>query len=95
MLSPYIFFNLIMGTIGALQEFERVYVLAGGDPSRSIGPVDSLLMPVYYLFKNAFQYFKMGYASALAWILFILILALTVIQLKLAPRWVYYEGERK
>jgi multiple sugar transport system permease protein len=95
MLSPYIFFNLIMGTIGALQEFERVYVLAGGDPSRPIGPVDSLLVPVYYLFKNAFQYFKMGYASALAWILFILILLLTVIQLKLAPRWVYYEGERK
>lgn len=95
MLSPYIFFNLIIGTIGALQEFERVYVLAGGDPSRSIGPVDSLLMPVYYLFKNAFQYFKMGYASALAWILFVLILLLTVVQLKLAPRWVYYEGEKQ
>lgn len=95
MLSPYIFFNLIMGTIGALQEFERVYVLAGGDPSAPIGPVDSLLVPVYYLFKNAFQYFKMGYASALAWILFVLILLLTVVQLKLAPRWVYYEGERK
>jgi multiple sugar transport system permease protein len=95
MLSPYIFFNLIMGTIGALQEFERVYVLAGGDPSQPIGPVDSLLVPVYYLFKNAFQYFKMGYASALAWILFVIILALTVIQLKLAPRWVYYEGEKR
>ncbi len=95
MLSPYIFFNLIMGTIGALQEFERVYVLAGGDPSVPVGPVDSMLMPVYYLFKNAFQYFKMGYASALAWILFVLILLLTGAQLKLAPRWVYYEGERK
>jgi multiple sugar transport system permease protein len=95
MLSPYIFFNLIMGTIGALQEFDRVYVLSGGDPSRPMGPVDSLLTPVVYLFKNAFQYFKMGYASALAWILFILILVLTLIQLKLAPRWVYYEAEQK
>lgn len=95
MLSPYIFFNLIMGTIGALQEFERPYVLSGGDPSRPMGPVDSMLMPVVYLFKNAFQYFKMGYASALAWILFLIILALTLIQLKLAPRWVHYEADRK
>lgn len=95
MLSPYIFFNLIMGTINALQEFDRVYVLSGGDPSEPIGPVDSLLMPVVYLFKNAFQYFKMGYASALAWILFIIILVLTVIQLKLAPRWVHYEADQK
>jgi ABC-type sugar transport system permease subunit/ABC-type glycerol-3-phosphate transport system substrate-binding protein len=95
MLSPYIFFNLIMGTIGALQEFDRVYVLSGGDPSKPIGPVDSLLMPVVYLFQNAFQYFKMGYASAIAWILFIIILALTVVQLKLAPRWVHYEAEQK
>src|SRR5581483_912996 len=95
MLSPYIFFNLIMGTIGALQEFDRVYVLSGGDPSKPFGPVDSLLMPVVYLFKNAFQYFKMGYASALAWILFLIILALTLIQIKLAPRWVHYEAEQK
>ncbi|MDE2125984.1 MAG: extracellular solute-binding protein [Armatimonadetes bacterium] len=95
MLSPYILFNLVMGTIGALQEFDRVYVLSGGDPSSSVGPVDSLLMPVIYLFKNAFQYFKMGYASAIAWILFVIILVLTLIQLKLAPLWVYYEGEKK
>ena len=77
-----------------MQEFDRVYVLSGGDPSRPVGPVDSLLMPVMYLFKNAFQYFKMGYASALAWILFVIILALTAFQLKMAPRWVYYEAEK-
>jgi multiple sugar transport system permease protein len=47
-----------------------------------------------YLFQNAFQYFKMGYASALAWILFILIMALSLAQIKLAPRWVYYESEK-
>ena len=95
MLSPYIFFNFIIGTISALQEFDRVYVLSGGDPSKPIGPVDSLLMPVMYLFKNAFQYFKMGYASALAWILFVIILILTLIQFKLAPKWVYYEADQK
>jgi multiple sugar transport system permease protein len=96
MLSPYIFFNLIMGTIGALQEFDRIYVLSGqGAGGTSVGPVDSLLVPVMYLFNNAFKYFKMGYASALAWVLFVIILALTLAQLKLAPRWVHYEAERK
>jgi len=96
MLSPYVFFNLIMGTIGALQEFDRVYVLSGqGAGSSSVGPVDSLLVPVMYLFNNAFKYFKMGYASALAWVLFVIILGLTLLQLKLAPRWVHYEAEKK
>jgi ABC-type sugar transport system permease subunit/ABC-type glycerol-3-phosphate transport system substrate-binding protein len=96
MLSPYIFFNLIMGTIQTLQEFDRIYILGGqGSGSSSVGPVDSLLVPVMYLFNNAFKYFKMGYASALAWVLFVIILVLTVIQLKLAPRWVHYEADRK
>lgn len=88
MLTPYIFFNLIMGTIGVLQTFETVYIMTGG------GPVDSTLVPVLYLFNCAFAYFKMGYASALAWILFLIVLILTVIQLKIAPRWVHYEGEK-
>jgi len=96
MLSPYIFFNLIMGTIAALQEFDRVYVLSGqGSGATSVGPVDSLLVPVMYLFNNAFKYFKMGYASALAWVLFVIILALTLAQWKIAPRWVHYEAEKK
>ena len=93
MLSPYIFFNLIMSTIGALQTFETAYILGGTGGGQSTGPDDSLLVPVVYLFNNAFQYFKMGYASALAWILFVLILGLTLGQLKLAPRWVHYEAE--
>jgi multiple sugar transport system permease protein len=88
MLTPYIFFNVIMGTIGALQTFDGVYIMTGG------GPVDSTLVPVLYLFNNAFTYFRMGYASAIAWILFTIILALTVVQLKLAPRWVHYEAEK-
>ncbi|MBV9469275.1 MAG: ABC transporter permease subunit, partial [Abitibacteriaceae bacterium] len=93
MLSPYIFFNLIMGTIGALQEFDRVYVLAGG--SGGTGPEDSLLVPVLYLFNNAFRYFKMGYASAIAWIIFVIILALTLVQWKAQKYWVHYETDKK
>jgi multiple sugar transport system permease protein len=88
MLSPTIFFIMIMGTIGALQTFETVYVMTGGVG----GPVDATLVPVLYLFNNAFRFFKMGYASALAWLLFWIIMFFTLIQLKLAPRWVHYEG---
>jgi multiple sugar transport system permease protein len=95
MLSPYIFFNLIMGTIGALQTFETAYIIGNTGGGQTTGPDDSLLMPVVYLFNNAFQYFKMGYASALAWLLFIIILGLTLGQLKLAPRWVHYESETR
>lgn len=88
MLTPYMFFNLIMGTIGVLQTFDNVYIMTGG------GPGDSTTVPVFYLFNNAFNYFKMGYASAIAWLLFAIILVLTIAQLKLAPRWVYYESEK-
>jgi ABC-type sugar transport system permease subunit/ABC-type glycerol-3-phosphate transport system substrate-binding protein len=88
MLSPTIFFVMIMGTIGALQTFETVYVMTGGVG----GPVDATLVPVLYLFNNAFRFFKMGYASALAWLLFWIIMFFTLVQLKLAPRWVHYEG---
>jgi ABC-type sugar transport system permease subunit/ABC-type glycerol-3-phosphate transport system substrate-binding protein len=95
MLSPYIFFNLIMGTIGALQTFATAYILGNTGGGQTTGPDDSLLVPVVYLFNNAFQYFKMGYASALAWILFIIILGLTLGQLKLAPKWVHYEVDSK
>jgi multiple sugar transport system permease protein len=87
MLSPYIFFNLIMGIIGTMQVFTQAYIMTKG------GPDDSTMFYAYYLFNNAFRYFKMGYASALAWILFLVILALTLIQLKLSPRWVHYENE--
>ena len=91
-LSPIIFFNTVMGFIGALQEFDRVYVMKPSEGS--VGPGDSLLVPVFHLFDNGFKYFKLGYASALAWAIFFIILALTLIQFKLAPRWVHYEAER-
>ncbi len=86
MLSPVIFFNLIMGIIGSFQVFVQVYIMTGG------GPANSTLFYVLYLFNNGFQFFKMGYASALAWVLFVIILAVTLVQFKLAGRWVYYEG---
>ena len=88
MLTPYIFYNLIMGTIGVLQIFDQVYIMTKG------GPVDATQVPVYYLFQNAFQYFKMGFASAIAWLLFVVILVLSLIQIKFATRWVHYEGEK-
>jgi len=87
MLSPYILFNLIMGLIGTFQIFTQAFIMTQG------GPVDSTLFYAYHLFNNAFRYMKMGYASALAWILFGIVLSLTAIQLRLSKRWVYYESE--
>jgi multiple sugar transport system permease protein len=85
-LTPYIFFNLVMGLIGTLQIFGTAFIMTGG------GPVNSTLFYVYHLFNNAFRYGHMGYASAMAWILFALVLALTVVQLKLSKKWVHYEA---
>jgi multiple sugar transport system permease protein len=91
-LSSIIFFNMVMGFIGAIQEFDRVFIMKPGDGA--VGPGDSLLVPVYHLFVNGFTYFKMGYASALAWVIFAIILLLTVTQLRLSKRWVHYEVDR-
>ena len=74
-----------LGLIGTMQIFGEAYIMTEG------GPADSTLFYAYYLFKNAFQYFRMGYASALAWILFLVVLALTMSQLWLSKRWVHYE----
>jgi multiple sugar transport system permease protein len=88
MLSPTIFFNLIIGLIGSFQVFTSVFVMTSG------GPGTSSLMLVLYVYRHAFQNFKMGYASALAWLLFAIVLLLTVLQFRLSRRWVYYEGEK-
>lgn len=85
MLTPYIFFTLVTGIISTFQIFAQALVLTRG------GPADSTLFYVYYLFNNAFRYFKMGYASAQAWILFTIVLLLTLVQWKAAKRWVHYE----
>ena len=87
MLTPYIFFNLVMGVIGSFQIFTNAYIMTGG----SGGPVDSTLFYVFALFNHAFRYFRMGYASAMAWVLFVIILVLTLINWKLRKIWVFTE----
>lgn len=84
LLSPYIFFNMIMGLIGVLQSFESAYVMTDG------GPADSTLFYGYKLFNEAFRFLNMGVASAMAWLLFFLVLAITLLQLWLGKRWVHY-----
>jgi multiple sugar transport system permease protein len=98
-LSPVTFFNLIMGIIGAFQIFTTAYVLvhtgAGGESTASAaGVLDSLLFYVYYLWQNAFAFWRMGYAAAQGWLLLFIILILTAIQFRLAGQWVHYEAER-
>ncbi len=92
-LSSIIFFNSVMGFIGAMQEFDRSYAMKPSSDG-PIGPDDSLLTPVYVLFQNGFAFFKMGYASAVAWLIFAIILILTFIQFSLQRRWVHYEADR-
>ena len=89
MLSPTIFFNLVPGIIGSFQVFTSAYVMTGG------GPNNATLLYVLYLYNNAFRFFKMGKASAMAWVLFLILLVFTIIQFKNASRWVYYEGGEK
>jgi multiple sugar transport system permease protein len=86
MLSPAILLNLITGVIVAFQIFVPAYVITQG------GPNYGSEFYALYLFNNAFQYFKFGYAAGQAWILFILILALTILLLQLSKRFVYYES---
>lgn len=87
MMTPVIFFNLVMGMIAAFQTFTQAFVMTGG------GPRYATLFYVLYLYQNAFQFFRMGYASALAWVLFVIILALTILVFRSSAAWVYYEGE--
>jgi len=88
MISPVIFFNLVIGIIGSFQVFTTAYIATNG------GPANSTLFLVLYLYRNGFQYFKMGYASTIAWALFLIVLVFTLVQFKIAGRWVHYEGER-
>ena len=87
MLTPYIFFNLIMGLIGTFQIFTPAYLMTSG------GPNDSTLFYSYNLFNHAFRYMHMGYASALAWVLFAIVFVLTMCQLRISKRWVHYQGD--
>ena len=87
LVSPIIFFNLVVGIIGSFQVFTSSFIMTRG------GPQDSTLFMALYIYRNAFEYFRMGYAATLSWLLFVIVLIFTVIQFRLSTRWVYY-GER-
>ena len=88
MITPTILFNLILSIIGAMQTFVQPYVMTDG------GPNNNSLMFVLYLYRKAFQQSQMGYASALAWVLFVIIAALSLLVFRTSSSWVYYEGDR-
>jgi multiple sugar transport system permease protein len=85
MLSPVIFFVIVLSLISSFQVFSSAYVMTQG------GPLNATLTIVYLIFNQGFRYFHMGYASALAFVLAAIILVLTLIQLRLQSRWIYYE----
>ncbi len=87
LLTPSILFNLIFGMIMTFQSFTNVYIATNG------GPLDSTLFYVLYLYQKAFSLLEMGYASALAWILFLMVLVLTIIIFKTSGKWVFYRSE--
>lgn len=85
-MTPIIFFNMITAMIGAFQTFTQGYMVNGGIK-------DSVLFYAYYLYENAFMWFKMGYGCALAWVLFVIIMIFTALVFKSSDMWVYYETE--
>lgn len=87
MLTPVIFYNLIMGIVGAMRKFSDAYIIGGADNEGRFYMV--------YLYENAFKFFKMGYATAMGWILFVIILVLTLIVFRSSSAWVYYSSEVK
>jgi len=89
MMSPVIFYNLIVGFIASIQNFVLVLIMTDG------GPANATLVYGLYLYRNAFKFFQMGYASALAWVLLVVIILITASQFFLAKYWVFYEGDLK
>ncbi len=87
LLTPLIFFNLVMGIINAFQAFTPAYIISGGTGA----PVDSTLFYTLYLYIKGFQHFSMGYASALAWVLLVIISIMTALMFLLSRFWVHYE----
>jgi multiple sugar transport system permease protein len=87
MLSPTIFFNVVTGIIGSFQVFVPAFIMTEG------GPVKATYFYNYNLYEKAFKWLEMGYASAMAWLLFAIIIVLTLFIFRSSPLWVYYEGE--
>ena len=84
LLTPIILFNVIIGLIGGFQYFVQPYIITQG------GPADATLVYALYLYQNAFSYFRMGYASAMAWVLFVIIMVVTLLVFRSSGRWVFY-----
>jgi oligogalacturonide transport system permease protein len=84
LITPIVFFNLVMQTINAFQTFTAAFVVTSG------GPLHSTYLYALLLYDNAFKYFKMGYASALAWVLFVILLGVTGLLFLSSPRWLHY-----
>jgi multiple sugar transport system permease protein len=88
LITPTVYFNLIMGIIGSFQVFGQALVVA----SSGNGPLDSLLFYMVLLYRNAFRQFNMGYASAMALVLFLVLVALTLLVVRTSRYWVHYEA---
>lgn len=95
MLSPALFFNLVMAIIGSFQSFDTAYVISSTRAGTAGDPLQSTLFFMIYLYKKAFGDLQMGYASALGWILFVIIMILTLLVVRSSSAWVYYETEGK
>ncbi len=85
MLSPTMFFAVIMTIISSFQVFDQAFIMTSGGPFNATNTI------VYYIYQNGFEFFRMGYASAIAWVLFVIIFIVTLIQMKIQKRWVHYE----
>lgn len=93
MLSPTIFFNLVMSLIGAFQTFDSAFVISTARAGQIGAPLKSTLFYLLHLYQEGFTYLNMGYASALAWVLFVVILCVTLVVNRTSKRWVFYSGE--
>lgn len=89
MISPTIFFNVVMAVIGSFQYFTQAYVMTEG------GPMQSTLFYNLYLYQKAYKEYQMGYASAMAWVMFIIIMLFTMLVIKSSSFWVYYQNDDK
>ena len=88
LLTPVLFFNLVVQTIDAFKAFTPAFIISGGTG----GPIDATLFYTLYLYQEAFAYFRMGYASALAWVLVVIIAAFTALSFLSSRYWVHYDG---
>ena len=88
LITPTVFFNLVLGIIFALRTFDVAFIATNGGPARATWFIS------LHIYQNAFVTFDMGYASALSWLFFVVFFGLTYLQFRLSGRWVFYAGER-